>query len=67
MTVGIRDAQDAQEHQQTGDDRIVLGGRDYAQRPEFYLPYDAAYTPAPRPAPGPCQPSSSSFQQPPAL
>ena len=21
----------------------VLGGRDYAQRPDFYVPYDAAY------------------------
>ncbi|WP_418648403.1 hypothetical protein ACNQFN_07280 [Thauera butanivorans] len=41
-TVGIRDPRDAQERQ-TVMLESVLGGRDYSQRPEFYVPYDAAY------------------------
>ena len=44
VTVGIREPKDAQEHQQVLMES-VSGGRDYAQRPEFYVPYDAAYTP----------------------
>ncbi len=44
VTVGIREPKDAQEHQQVLMES-VSGGRDYAQRPEFYLPYDAAYAP----------------------
>lgn len=42
ITVGIRDPKNAEER------NVVLleslaGGRDYAQRPEFYIPYDSAY------------------------
>lgn len=42
VTIGIRDPKSVEER------KIVLfdsvgGGRDYSQRPEFYVPYDAAY------------------------
>jgi len=42
VTVGIRDPKDAKERQDVMLES-TLGGRDYAQRPEFYIPYDAAY------------------------
>lgn len=42
MTVGIRDPRDAGERN-TVLMESVLGGRDFSQRPEFYVPYDAAY------------------------
>ena len=44
VTVGIRAPRDAEEHQRVLTESVA-GGRDYAQRPEFYVPYDAAYTP----------------------
>ena len=44
VTVGIRAPRDAEEHQRVLVESVV-GGRDYAQRPEFYVPYDAAYAP----------------------
>jgi len=44
VTVGIREPKDAQERQRVLMESVV-GGRDYAQRPEFYQPYDAAYAP----------------------
>lgn len=42
VTVGVRAPEDAQERQAVMLESS-LGGRDYAQRPEFYIPYDAAY------------------------
>ncbi len=44
IVVGIRDPKDARERQ-TVMFESVAGGRDYAQRPEFYVPYDASYQP----------------------
>ena len=44
VTVGIRDPRNREERQAVMLES-TLGGRDYAQRPEFYVPYDAAYTP----------------------
>ena len=41
MTVAIRFPKDEQERQ-TVMFESVLGGRDYAERPEFYLPYEGA-------------------------
>lgn len=42
-TVGIRLPQNKQERQEVMLDS-VFGGRDYSQRPNFYVPYDAAYS-----------------------
>lgn len=42
VTVGIRDPLSREERQDVMLESIA-GGRDYAQRPEFYRPYDAAY------------------------
>ena len=42
MTVGIRDPRDAQERQDVMLES-TFGGRDYSQRPNFYVPYDTAY------------------------
>ncbi|ARU06464.1 hypothetical protein CCO03_18965 [Comamonas serinivorans] len=42
FVVGIREPKDSQERQ-TVMFESVAGGRDYAQRPEFYVPYDASY------------------------
>ena len=42
VTVGIRDPLSREERQDVMLESIT-GGRDYAQRPEFYRPYDAAY------------------------
>lgn len=42
VTVGIRSPQDNRERQGILFDS-VFGGRDYSQRPEFYIPYDQAY------------------------
>lgn len=42
VTVGIRDARSAQERQEVMLES-AFGGRDYSQRPEFYVPYDTAY------------------------
>ena len=44
VTVGIRDPGDSQERQRVMLESVA-GGRDYAQRPEFYVSYDAAYAP----------------------
>jgi hypothetical protein len=44
VTVGIRDPKDAKEHQDVMFESGA-GGRDYSQRPNFYVPYDAAYRP----------------------
>ena len=41
-TVGIRAPRDSKERQEVMMES-VLGGRDYAQRPDFYVSYDAAY------------------------
>ena len=41
LTVAIREPRDAQERQ-TVMFESVQGGRDYAERPEFYLPYEGA-------------------------
>jgi hypothetical protein len=41
LTVAIREPKDAQERQTVLFDS-VQGGRDYAERPEFYLPYEGA-------------------------
>lgn len=42
VTVGIRDPRDAQERQDVMLES-TFGGRDYSQRPNFYVPYDTAY------------------------
>jgi len=42
LTIGIRDPRDAAERM-TVLMESVAGGRDFAQRPEFYVPYDSAY------------------------
>lgn len=42
VTIGIRDPMDAKERQDVMFES-TFGGRDYAQRPEFYVPYDAGY------------------------
>lgn len=42
VTLGIRDPKDAKERQDVMFESMA-GGRDYAQRPEFYVPYDTAY------------------------
>lgn len=42
VTVGIREPRDAQERT-TVLMESVMGGRDFSQRPEFYVPYDTAY------------------------
>lgn len=41
LTVGIREPRDANERQSVMVESSV-GGRDYAERPEFYLPYNKA-------------------------
>lgn len=41
LTVAIREPKDAQERQMVLFES-VQGGRDYAERPEFYLPYEGA-------------------------
>lgn len=41
VTVAIREPKDAQERQKVLFES-VQGGRDYAERPEFYLPYEGA-------------------------
>ena len=41
LTVAIREPKDAQERQKVMVES-VQGGRDYAERPEFYLPYEGA-------------------------
>ena len=41
LVVGIRDPKDAQEREKVMFES-VQGGRDYAERPEFYLPYEGA-------------------------
>ena len=41
LTVGIREPKDAQERQLVMFESLQ-GGRDYAERPEFYLPYEGA-------------------------
>lgn len=42
IVVGIRDAASSKERQDVMVES-VFGGRDYSQRPEFYVAYDAAY------------------------
>lgn len=42
VTVGTRDPKDAKERQDVLLES-VFGGRDFSQRPEFYVPYNAAY------------------------
>jgi hypothetical protein len=42
VVVGIRPPKDIKERQEVMLDS-VFGGRDYSQRPEFYIPYDGAY------------------------
>jgi hypothetical protein len=42
VTVGIREPKDAQERQDVMLES-TFGGRDYSQRPNFYVPYDTAY------------------------
>lgn len=42
IIVGIRDPKDRNERHEVMLDSIT-GGRDYAQRPEFYVPYDSQY------------------------
>ena len=42
VTVGIRDVRNAEERREVMLES-AFGGRDYCQRPEFYVPYDAAY------------------------
>lgn len=44
MVVGIRNVRNAQERNDVMLES-ALGGRDYSQRPEFYVPYDVAYQP----------------------
>lgn len=44
QTVGIRDPKDSKERQEVMLESIG-GGRDYSQRPDFYVPYDASYQP----------------------
>ena len=44
VTVGIRDPKNTEERRAVMVES-VMGGRDYAQRPEFYIPYDVAYAP----------------------
>lgn len=43
-TVGIRSPKDSKERQGVLLDS-AFGGRDYSQRPDFYIPYDDAYRP----------------------
>lgn len=42
VVVGIRDPYDAKERETVLMESLA-GGRDYSQRPEFYVPYDTAY------------------------
>jgi hypothetical protein len=42
LTVGIRSPKDAKERQDVMLESVG-GGRDYSQRPDFYVPYDAGY------------------------
>ena len=42
VTVGTREPRDAEERQTVLMESVV-GGRDFSQRPEFYVPYGAAY------------------------
>lgn len=42
VVVGIRDPKSSEERKDVLLDS-VFGGRDYSQRPEFYVPYDSAY------------------------
>jgi hypothetical protein len=42
VAVGIREPRDAEERKTVLMESVV-GGRDFSQRPEFYVPYDAAY------------------------
>lgn len=44
VTVGIRDPISSQERQEVMLES-TFGGRDYSQRPEFYIPFDASYLP----------------------
>ena len=44
VAVGIRDVRNTQERNDVMLES-AFGGRDYSQRPEFYVPYDAAYQP----------------------
>ena len=43
-TVGIRNPKDGSERQDVMLESVG-GGRDYSQRPDFYVPYDASYQP----------------------
>lgn len=43
ITAGIRSPRDSKERQEVMLDSVT-GGRDYSQRPEFYIPYDTAYS-----------------------
>jgi len=42
IVVGIRDPKDSEERQRVMFDSLQ-GGRDYSQRPEFYIPYNQEY------------------------
>lgn len=42
VTVGIRDPRDSDERSSVMFESVA-GGRDYSQRPEFYIPYDQSY------------------------
>lgn len=44
VTVGVRDPSSNVERNEVIFES-VFGGRDYSQRPEFYIPYDTAYQP----------------------
>ncbi len=44
VPVGIRDPRTPQERQEVMLES-AFGGRDYSQRPEFYIPYDESYLP----------------------
>ena len=44
ILVGIRSPQDGEERKEVMLE-VLAGGRDYSQRPEFYIPYDSAYQP----------------------
>lgn len=44
VTVGVREPRDGEERKTVLMESVV-GGRDFSQRPDFYVPYDAAYRP----------------------
>ncbi|AOW15153.1 hypothetical protein LPB72_21825 [Hydrogenophaga crassostreae] len=44
VVVGIRDSINSEERKEVMVES-VFGGRDYSQRPEFYIPYDETYKP----------------------